>query len=100
MSIRYTLDDARRWLRMYNGDGEYEQMTIEQIRLETGVATETIRKWLGKLPEYQPRRGNRPMGIQARHGLTNQGKPGSKAVHRVGTMGSPARKGYRRRGRL
>lgn len=85
--MAYGKDDAYRWLAMYN-DG----MSIEEIHLETGVATGTINTHLKKLPEYTPRSG-RPASYN-RIGL--RGKQGSRIPHARITN----TRGHRRRGNL
>ncbi len=91
----YTLDDARKWLDMYDYG-----FTIEEISLELGISMVTIRTWLVKLPEFTPRPvGQRPGTVSANRSNAVSKAERPTGVHHVHQLASKPKKGYRRRGR-
>lgn len=89
---KYTAEEVRRWLEMYN-DGK----TIEEISLEVGFSYATVAKRFRELPDYKPRPKGPPKGY-SRNDSRVPASPSSKAVKKV-VLGK-SHLGHRRRGGL
>lgn len=76
----------------------YEGSTIEELALEEDTYPGKISKLL-KSVDTVMRTGKVP-GKESHYANAKAAESQVTGVHRIGTLGGPPRKGYRRRGRL
>lgn len=83
-------------------DAYYAGSTIEELSLEEETYTGKIRKILKEAGTVMRKPGEKIPGKKSH--FANESPPPNASegtgVHRISSIGSPPRKGYRRRGRL